>query len=239
MRTKGALVTELSIKGFIDSSTRFLARLGKNRKVAPTGRPVKVNLGSGLIVADGWLNVDLSLNAFFSKWPASMLRRLYRFTLSSEHFTGQEYIAIIKGNTFIHHDLTCGVPFPDDSIDYAYTSHLLEHFYREDGEKFLRDIHRSLKKGGMLRVCVPDLDIALSLFRDGRTEQALALFFINPAFGERNRHLYMYDFELLKSILARIGFSEIEKCAFKRGKTPDIEILDSKPDETLYVEAVK
>src|SRR5688572_6357699 len=55
-------------------------------------------------------------------------------------------------------DLTRGVPFPDGRFEVVYHSHVLEHFGRGEGERFVRECHRVLKPGGVLRVAVPDLE---------------------------------------------------------------------------------
>jgi hypothetical protein len=53
------------------------------------------------------------------------------------------------------------------------------------------------------------------------------------------RHKYMYDFDLLKKLLERSGFENIVRCSYQQGETPDLEVLDNRPEETLFVEAVK
>ena len=56
------------------------------------------------------------------------------------------------------HNLLRGIPYPDASFDAVYHSHVLEHFSKPDGEKLLRECHRVLRPGGILRVVVPDLE---------------------------------------------------------------------------------
>jgi predicted SAM-dependent methyltransferase len=51
-----------------------------------------------------------------------------------------------------------GIPFPDNSMDAVYHSHVLEHFPKAEGERFIRECHRVLKSGGILRIAVPDLE---------------------------------------------------------------------------------
>ncbi|MEM9693217.1 MAG: methyltransferase domain-containing protein [Myxococcota bacterium] len=55
-------------------------------------------------------------------------------------------------------DLGRGIPLPDQSCDAAYSSHMLEHLSRADAGAFLRECHRILKPGGVLRLVVPDLE---------------------------------------------------------------------------------
>lgn len=58
----------------------------------------------------------------------------------------------------IAHDLRRPLPFPDQSFDAAYTSHLLEHLDPADGEQLVAEIARVLKPGATFRVVVPDLE---------------------------------------------------------------------------------
>jgi SAM-dependent methyltransferase len=55
-------------------------------------------------------------------------------------------------------DLRKGIPYPDGSFDVVYHSHVLEHFPRIEGCALMRECCRVLKKGGVLRVAVPDLE---------------------------------------------------------------------------------
>jgi predicted SAM-dependent methyltransferase len=56
------------------------------------------------------------------------------------------------------YDLRKGIPFSDSSFDVVYHSHVLEHFSKRAGSQFLKECHRVLKSGGILRVAVPDLE---------------------------------------------------------------------------------
>ncbi len=69
------------------------------------------------------------------------------------------------------------LPFDDSSIDIVYSSHVLEHFPKCFAPKFLQECYRILKKGGIIRVVVPDLEILaknyisfLELARDGNLD---------------------------------------------------------------------
>jgi len=55
-------------------------------------------------------------------------------------------------------DLLAGFPFPDDHFDIVYSSHVIEHFTREQGLFLIREARRVLKPGGIIRVVVPDLE---------------------------------------------------------------------------------
>jgi predicted SAM-dependent methyltransferase len=58
----------------------------------------------------------------------------------------------------VAHDLVAGVPFEAESADVVYHAAVFEHIRRKDVAKFLREIHRVLKPGGIIRIGVPDLE---------------------------------------------------------------------------------
>jgi SAM-dependent methyltransferase len=57
-------------------------------------------------------------------------------------------------------DLMTGAPFPfaDNSIDFFYSAHTLEHIPQENCPALLREIYRALKPGGAVRLNMPDYD---------------------------------------------------------------------------------
>jgi SAM-dependent methyltransferase len=65
---------------------------------------------------------------------------------------------IPHGPGVIAHDLSRGIPLPDESCEVVYHSHVLEHLRREHALPFLRECRRVLKPGCILRIAVPDLE---------------------------------------------------------------------------------
>ena len=55
-------------------------------------------------------------------------------------------------------NLKNGLPFPTDSVEFVYHSHLLEHLDRNEAPGFLREILRVLMPGGIQRIVVPDFE---------------------------------------------------------------------------------
>jgi len=62
------------------------------------------------------------------------------------------------GNHVRRVNLLAGFPFPDNSFDVVYSSHVLEHFTPEQGAFLIGESCRVLKVGGILRTVVPDLE---------------------------------------------------------------------------------
>lgn len=227
------------LRRILDAISISAAWLNGRRRIRTSDRVVRINLGSALVVAPGWINVDGSLNALFAGAPTPILRWLYKWSGSRAQYSRDEYCRILKTNRFVHHDFAKKLPLYDHSVDYVFSSHLLEHLFREEGLRLLKDIHRVLKPGGWVRICVPDLSHAVALLKSSEKDRALAYFFATSSAGYLNRHQYMYDFELLRTALDDSGFTRILRRTFQEGEVPDLEILDNRPDETLYVEAQK
>ena len=64
----------------------------------------------------------------------------------------------------IAHDLRKRFPFADATFDAVYGSHILEHLEPAAANNLLRDCHRILKPGGIIRVAVPDLESIARLY---------------------------------------------------------------------------
>lgn len=210
-----------------NSTTKFVTWLKRKQRIKPKTDIVKVNIGCGLSIADGWLNLDIDPQALVANMPSIIIRLYYRISSAKQHYTENEYVNLLKHHIFIHHNLVYGLPFSDNSIDYIYSSHLLEHLFKDDATKLMKEAYRVLKKGGVIRIAVPDLEhMPDSLFP---TSESVDYF---------SRHRYMYDFGTLKNLLLGAGFVGIERCNYKQGKCPDIDNLDNRPDNTLFVEAI-
>jgi len=226
-------------RAFLHSLAKFITKFKKKQTIKLTYDPVKLNLGSGLSVCRGWIHIDATLTALYTKWPRWILKKLYKHSYAKGMMPEEEFIKILKDHAFVHHNLAYGIPLPDNTVDYIYSSHFLEHLFKADAVKLLKEAYRCLKKSGMIRICVPDLDYAFSLYQEKKKEEALTYFFTDTEAGYLERHRYMYDFALLKSILESIGFVDVIRCSYQQGNTPDIDKLDNRSEETLYVEARK
>lgn len=231
-----------ALRSTIELTNRLLARLKAGRRVSlPSGlNGVRLNLGCGLAVAPGWLNVDGSLNALVANMPPAMHGLVYRLTGARQYYAEQEYRRLLSEHKFMHHDLASGIPLTDGVADCIFSSHFLEHLFRKDADHLLRECYRVLKPGGILRISVPDLEYAVSLYAADEKEKMLRnYFFVDDDDSYYARHKYMYDYAMLESQLTGIGFAEVARCQYRQGRVPDIEILDNRPEESLFVEAVK
>jgi len=115
----------------------------------PTSR--LLHLGCGLTAPPEWLNVDGSWNAWLAQKPwlksAGMALRVVPRSKSSVPWPTNITIA----------DLRKRLPFPDDTFEAVYSSHLIEHLHRDAALSLLREARRVLRPGGWCRTLVPDL----------------------------------------------------------------------------------
>jgi len=212
----------------------------KNRKIKTAPGEVKVNFGCGMEVEDGWYNVDAGPTALLGSRKFTFINKiLYGISGTSVHYTFERYNRIIKEIGLYFHDLRRGLPFNDNSVDVIYHSHFLEHLYKEDAEKFLKECYRILKPGGLMRVVVPDLEVVLEMFKDGDKEKILESYFFKPYEYIFSGHKYMYDFAMLKKELDGVVFKEIVKQSCSVGACPNTNSLDVGTFESLYVECRK
>jgi predicted SAM-dependent methyltransferase len=57
-------------------------------------------------------------------------------------------------------DASKGIPYPDNSVHFVYHSHVLEHLTLQQAKAFVAESFRCLAPGGILRIVVPDLELA-------------------------------------------------------------------------------
>ena len=232
------------LRSAIDALVQITGALRKHRKITPSSSTVDgrvcVNLGCGLAVAPGWINVDASLNALFGGAPIWVLKFLYRISGANRYYTSDQYCSLLSEHNFAFHDLGRSLPFKEQTVDVFYSSHFFEHLFKNDALRLMKEMYRALRPGGVVRIAVPDLSYAISMYGKGqKTKMLNDYFFVDDLSSFLARHKYMYDFELLSAALREAGFNESRQCQFRQGSAPNIDQLDNRPDDTLYVEAIR
>lgn len=222
----------------VNDATRLIGWSKRKQRIRlPVNGPVKVNLGCGLQVASGWLNIDGSLNALVSATPQWMQSIAYKLSGARQFYSQDYYRDTLSNNFFCHHNLLYGIPLEDQTVDFVYSSHFLEHLTKEHGRRLLDECFRVLKPGGVLRIAVPDLEHAWQMYRRGDKERMIHDFFFSGDETGFGQHRYAYDYELLSAVLYEKGFTQIQRAEFQKGATPDLPFLDNREDYTLFVEA--
>lgn len=152
----------------------------------------------------------------------------------------------------IPHNLLRGIPLKNQSVDIVYHSHVLEHFSKNDGLKFMEECWRVLKPGGIIRIAVPDLEVIakeylrnLELAVSGNIEGKLNYEWIilelldqmvrNTSGGEMKEYLFQSSLPNEKYIYERIGAEgKLIRSAFLEGRNPDSTKIEiSLPQRSL------
>lgn len=147
-------------------------------------------------------------------------------------------------------DLRNPLPFQDESVDYIFHEHFLEHLTPEEGRRALTDFKRVLKKGGVMRVAMPDLRgvvnnyLKVPLNKDpvikefGIKEVQTPAEWINMSFRFWG-HMWLYDQQELERRFKEVGFEQFVRCKLKKSKHTNLSGLEVRNGSLLIMEATK
>lgn len=114
--------------------------------------------------------------------------------------------------------------FEDSSVDLVYCCHAAEYFDREEARKVLKEWYRVLKKGGILRVAVPDFEAIVKVYlkyndlnHRGILGPLYGRMLIKTPEGEKIiYHKTVYDFKSVKEVLGSVGFKNIHRYDWRK-----------------------
>ena len=146
------------------------------------------------------------------------------------------------------------LPFADGAVKMIYTEHVLEHLQEENALALLRECHRVMSSGGVIRLGVPDLEVFIRAY----VSEDAAFFKHASGIGSPSRpldtpvkvinqmarmgghHRFAWDFETMKSAFKSAGFTQVKKAHAGLSEHKGLCLDDPEHAfETLYVEAMK
>jgi len=175
---------------------------------------------------------------------------------------GENYISLpgfinIDGNLFCRKDfwldLTLGLPFPSESIDVIFSSHVLEHFTEKEVRRVLAESYRVLKKGGGIRLITPHLHRAIqayisgdsTFFSDWPDPRSSLGGKLNNYLLCRNQHRLMFDVSFLSELLQEAGFTNSIEMSpgksyfFESGELEKMQWEKPEEHRSLFLESFK
>jgi predicted SAM-dependent methyltransferase len=147
----------------------------------------------------------------------------------------------------INWDLTKKMTFaPNNSVDFIYHEHFLEHLTRKEGAVLLAECHRILRPSGVMRVVMPDLDRAVVEYMNWTPKKAQPELyktkgeFLNMCMRGWH-HRYLYNNEDLERSLRDAGFKTCAKVQYKKSNHEALHNIESRPpdQDALLWEATK
>ena len=165
-----------------------------------------------------------------------------------------------SSNKILHLDATKPFPLKDNTFNYIFSEHMIEHISYSHGRQMLNECYRVLKKNGKIRVSTPDLAFLIRLFGSKRSDlQERYIEYLTNRFIEKCEplyynaafvinifmrewgHTFIYDEESLRLAMKKSGFSAIVKCELNESEDEVFRNLENEermPSGFLRLETI-
>jgi predicted SAM-dependent methyltransferase len=143
-------------------------------------------------------------------------------------------------------DLSAGLPFRDQCADFMHSEDFIDQLTLQQAGGFLRECHRILKPGGVIRVLTPDVEQLTDMYLH-RPEALIALWRghvgVPLKYGTAAEilnigmrfagHTFLYDAETYARLAADCGF-RAERVSFQTSEFPQLRGHDLRsPDNAI------
>lgn len=148
------------------------------------------------------------------------------------------------------------LPFNEGALDVVTCVSAINYFTRARGQEIVNEVYRVLEPGGIARFSVQDLESIAKRY----VEKDVAFFFqTNPDGRERFEGVtlgdkfaswfygyvavgpcrYFYDYDSLAYLFISAGFSVVERKEYRQSRLEHIDLIDNRPDQMFFLEAIK
>lgn len=148
-------------------------------------------------------------------------------------------------------DISDHIPFPDNSVNLIFSRDTMEHLTYAEFINCLVECHRILKKGGCVRMAVPNFDIMIKQYFNKVHDLNMR----SPGMPNENYvdtfigrilyfdHRYLHNFNTLSRALEKAGFEQVRECLPGDSKIecarPQLLQAETDMPREIIIEAVK
>lgn len=149
------------------------------------------------------------------------------------------------------------LPFRSGSVKSVVCMSAINYFTRARANELVREVFRVLEPGGIARFGVQDMESIAKKYvekdvefffqklPDGRSR------FEGPTIGDKfaawfygyatkgGPCRYFYDYDALAYLFRTAGFSVVQKKEYRQSRLEHIDLIDNRPDQMFFLEAVK
>lgn len=149
-----------------------------------------------------------------------------------------------KSEDILHLDATTKFPFNDDTFDYIFSEHMIEHIPYASGSLMFSECYRILKNKGKIRISTPDLQFLIDLYKKEKSEVQIDYIkwatdqsiqnapYCDDTFVINNYvrdwgHKFIYDEKTLSKALKIAGFTNIVRFDINQSQDESLQSLEN------------
>jgi predicted SAM-dependent methyltransferase len=185
------------------------------------------------------------------------MKNLVKINLGSGHWKLQDWVNVdidLASQPDVCADLAGGLPFASGVASLMHTEDFIDQLTLEKAAAFLRECHRILAPGGVLRVLTPDMRKLARLYLDDPEQLKtlwkrfvgvpLLLDSAGEVFNLGMRfagHTFLYDEETFRALAAGCGF-DARRVDYRQSEVPELRGLDLRSPEnavSLYFDCYR
>ena len=210
---------------------------------------MRLNLGCGPgpVLEDSYIYIDASRKLLLAKIP--LLNYFYEKIFQEKNSWDRK----VKFKNIMK------LKLEKNSIEFVYSSHLLEHLYFDQCIRLIHNLYEALEVGGRIRFALPDYDVFIAEFaKTHQTNPLLAnqnfekVLLSGPSdkpnmkqrvwqfvTGDLHIHRWHPNFAVMEYLLEQIGFNDVKRCSYQSSTLCGIENLEYRNEMTFFIEASK